>query len=68
MESERAARRIASARRMRRLAPILAGVFLLGGCNPTIQATVESGIISSSQAVLNAFFGAIVNILTNPNG
>jgi len=43
-------------------------VALLTGCNPTIQATVESGIISSSQAVLNAFFGALVSVITNPEG
>jgi hypothetical protein len=43
--------------RFYRLAIILAGgAFLLNGCDPTIQSTVENGIIN----VANTFYGSVL--------
>lgn len=52
-------------RRTRRyfLAAIGSGTtFLLSGCDPTIQATVEDGIITASNSLLAAFLRAIVEL------
>lgn len=36
----------------------LGTAFILGGCDPTIQATVENGIITSANAALGSLFQA----------
>ncbi len=38
----------------------LGGLFLLGGCDPTIQQTVENGIISLSTGLLGSVFTALL--------
>jgi len=48
---------------LRRWAVItLGGAFLLGDCDPTVQATVENGIINSSTAALGSVFQALLNL------
>lgn len=60
-------------RRARMLALLLGSPFLLGGCDPTIQATVENGIINVSTSLLSSTFQAITGLLgerldaTDPN-
>jgi hypothetical protein len=33
-----------------------------GGCNPTLQSTVESGIIDTSTSLITSFFRALINV------
>jgi hypothetical protein len=40
----------------------LGGAFILGDCDPTIQATVENGIINTSTAALSSFYRALINL------
>ncbi len=47
-----------------RLAMLAAGsAFFLGGCDPTLRATVENGIISSSTAFLGSLLQAILQLV-----
>jgi hypothetical protein len=41
------------------------GAFLLGDCDPTVQATVENGIINTSTAALSSVFQALLNIFSD---
>lgn len=36
--------------------------FLLGGCDPTLRATTENGIINLSTALLNALVQATIQV------
>lgn len=45
---------------------VLSGSFILGGCDPTIQSTVEDGIISVSTALLGSFFQALLQVALTP--
>jgi len=55
--------RVRAYRFARRFAPLTIGsTFILGGCDPTIQATVENGIISASTSFLGAFLQALVQV------
>ncbi len=49
-----------SHRTRRILIAALGGLFLLGGCDPTIQQTVENGIISLSTGLLGSVFAAFL--------
>jgi hypothetical protein len=40
------------------------GMFFLGDCDPAIQQTVEDGVISSSTALITAFFQGLVEAAT----
>lgn len=47
-----------------RFAPWLVGTSLLfGGCDPTLRATAENGIINLSQALLTSFLSAITQLI-----
>ncbi len=47
-----------------RLSFLAAGsTLILGGCDPTLRATVENGIISSSTAFLGALLQAIMQLV-----
>ncbi len=49
----------------RRLALLTAGTTLfLSGCDPTIQSTVQSGIISAANGLLTAFLTALTQLNT----
>lgn len=37
---------------------------ILGGCDPTIQTTVENGIINASTSFLTAFLQAVTQVYT----
>ncbi len=37
------------------------------GCDPTIQATVQNGIITSSQSLLSAFLQAVTALIAEKN-
>lgn len=37
---------------------------ILGGCDPTIQATVEDGIIASATSFTTSFMAALIQVLT----
>ena len=37
---------------------------ILGGCDPTIQATVENGIINTTTSFLTSFFQAVLQVYT----
>lgn len=37
-------------------------VFILGGCDPTVQSAVESGIINVSTTALTSVLGAIASL------
>ena len=41
--------------------------FILGDCDPTIQTTVENGIISLSQSFITVFFRALTAVITEKN-
>ncbi len=46
-----------------RLAAMLSGgLFILGGCDPTLQATVENGIITTSNSLLASLFQAVLQV------
>lgn len=38
------------------------GVYILSGCDPSIQTTVENGIISISTSLLASFFQAAIEL------
>ncbi len=38
---------------------------ILGDCDPTIQATVEDGIIDTTSALIGSFFQAILQVGLN---
>jgi len=45
----------------------LSGTLLfLTGCDPTLQATVENGVITSSTTFLTAVLAAITQVYTTP--
>ncbi len=46
------------------LLPMSGSVFLLDGCDPTIQQTVENGIIDTSTALLGSVLSAVVQVIT----
>ena len=39
--------------------------FILGDCDPTIQTTVEDGIINTTSAFIGAFFQAALEVALN---
>lgn len=43
-------------------AATLGTTLLLGDCDPTIRATVESGIINSTTSFLTAFYQALLQV------
>ena len=46
-----------------RLAAIMSGgLFLLSGCDPTLRATVENGIITTSNSFLASLFQAALQV------
>jgi hypothetical protein len=49
-------------RRRRALLAAAGSLFLLGSCNPTLQTTVENGIINLSTALLTSFFRALTEL------
>lgn len=53
-------------RAMIRLSALAAGgsLLILGDCDPTIQSTVESGIINVSTTALNSIMTAILQVYT----
>ena len=42
----------------------LGSTMILGGCSPTIQSTVENGVITISQSLLTASLSAIIELFT----
>ncbi len=40
-------------------------LFQFGGCDPTIRATLEDGIINVSTSLLTAVFQALVDVLSS---
>lgn len=40
---------------------------LLNGCDPSIQMTVEDGIINLSTGLLSSFFAALLQLFTEAN-
>lgn len=51
-------------RLMRWVVALTGMTFILGGCDPTIQTTVENGIISASNSLFTAFLQAAVQVVT----
>lgn len=50
---------------MLKIAAWLCGTtFILGGCDPTLQATVEDGIIASATSFTTSFMAALIQVLT----
>lgn len=47
---------------VRMAAAALGTSLLLGGCDPTLRATVENGIINSSTAALGSVFAAMLQL------
>jgi hypothetical protein len=47
---------------MRVLAGAAGSALLLGGCDPTIQATVENGIITATNSLIASFFQAVLQL------
>lgn len=43
------------------------GLFLLGGCDPTLQQTVENGIITVSNSLLASLLQAVLQVITESN-
>jgi hypothetical protein len=56
-------------RRSKRLAAVaaLGCGFLFGGCDPTLRATAESGIIAASNALFSSFLTAAVQLILENN-
>jgi hypothetical protein len=54
--------------RRRSLAALLVGSSaLLTGCDPTLRATVEQGIITSSTSLLTSFYQALLQVIIEEN-
>jgi hypothetical protein len=50
------------------LAAAIGGLMLcLAGCDPTLQATIENGIISLSTSLLGSFFRALIDLANEAN-
>lgn len=45
-----------------KFALLVGGLLFLGGCDPTIQTTVENGIINAANATLTSFFQALIQV------
>lgn len=52
---------------MRVLAGAAGSALLLGGCDPTIQATVENGIITATNSLIASFFQAVLQLSQESN-
>lgn len=48
--------------RMRAMAGVAGSALLLGGCDPTIQTTVENGIITATNSLIASFFQAVLQL------
>ena len=52
----------------RRVALLTAGAtFFLGGCDPELRATIESGIISASTSLLGSLLQAFIQLAQEAN-
>ena len=60
---QRASRRI----RVFIAASLLGASFFLGGCDPTLRATTEQGIINLSTTALSSVFAALIELATEAN-
>jgi hypothetical protein len=38
------------------------GLLTMAGCDPTLKATVESGVITASQSLFGAFIQAVIQV------
>lgn len=56
--------RLWQARWVRAIVALSGGAFILGGCDPTIQATVENGIITTTNSLLASLLQAVLQVAT----
>jgi hypothetical protein len=59
-------KRLWHARWIRAILVLGGGAFILGGCDPTIQATVENGIITTTNSLLASLLQAALQVATEP--
>lgn len=56
--------RIAKAAQVKIAAWLCGSTLFLGGCDPTLRATVEDGIIASATSFTTSFMAALIQVLT----
>lgn len=59
--------RNARGRQWRLAAALAAGLAFLSGCDPTLQATIEDGIITASSSFVGALIRALIELASEAN-